>query len=112
MMREWLLISSLWWAGCGPSFDPISYLNKLRVLAIKAEPPELRPGETAQLEAVLGSTGLDGGAVDLEWAYCLRAHAPGGSGTNDDCVKNETADYLTPLGSGAHTMVTMPNVMP
>ena len=99
-------------AGCGPPFDPISFVNSLRVLGIKADPPEVAPGETSQLTTLLGPIGLDGGQPDLQWAICLRAPPPGGGSINDDCAKNETADYLTPIGSGETVSVTMPNVPP
>jgi hypothetical protein len=112
-VRRALLLASLCALGCGPSFDPISFVDKLRVLGIKAEPPELKPGESAQLSVLLGSAGLDAGMVDLEWATCLRP-PPVGSGTavNDDCVTNDTAPYLTPIGAGETATVTMPNVPP
>jgi hypothetical protein len=44
-------------AGCGPAFDPASEVQGLRVLAIRAEPPEIAPVSdgSAPARAALGS---------------------------------------------------------
>jgi hypothetical protein len=40
-------------AGCSPKFDPASYVEKLRVVAVRAEPPEIDPGGVATLETLV-----------------------------------------------------------
>jgi hypothetical protein len=40
-------------AGCGNQLPPASVVEKLRVLAVRAEPPEVTPGMTTQLDALV-----------------------------------------------------------
>jgi hypothetical protein len=96
-------------AGCLPAQDPASYLNGLRVLAIKAEPPDLAPGASTTLTALALDT--QGRMLDIGWAACLRPPLQGQI-VHPDCVTNETADYLQPIGSGPSVMATMPRVDP
>jgi hypothetical protein len=42
-----VVLFSLFLAACGPEFDPPSQVNKLRLLALKAEPPEIAGGAGA-----------------------------------------------------------------
>lgn len=43
MKRSSLLLLPLALTACGPDFKPASYVDKLRVLAVQAEPPEIEP---------------------------------------------------------------------
>jgi hypothetical protein len=96
-------------AGCS-SFDPASYLNGLRVIAIKAEPPNVPAGGSTTLTVLIPAYSGD---VDLKWALCMRAGiAALGQSVNPDCIDNETADWLVPIGSGPTVGVTMPLVGP
>lgn len=77
---------------CGPDFDPPSELNSLRILAIRAEPPEVRPGETVTLDALdwvpaeaapladapAGTVDPDG--AQREWRACFLTQALAGLG--------------------------------
>ncbi|OIP44046.1 MAG: hypothetical protein AUK47_01660 [Deltaproteobacteria bacterium CG2_30_63_29] len=54
--------------GCGDNFDPKSKVNKLRILAIKAENPRLSAGEFTTFEALVVTA--DDGPVDLLWEFC------------------------------------------
>lgn len=66
--------------GCAAEMlESQSTLSKLRVLAVRAEPPELAPGETVQLDALV---------VDPRHDRCLDAVA-GGSGAPADCLSPE-----------------------
>jgi len=38
-------------AGCGLDFDPASFVDKLRLLAVKAEPPDVACGQMTTLSA-------------------------------------------------------------
>ncbi|HEY7955352.1 MAG TPA: hypothetical protein VII38_08665 [Polyangia bacterium] len=112
-MRRLILIALLL-SGC-TSFDPISFLSRLRVVTMIGAPPELAPGQSATVTAVLPpDSALDGGAFDYAWAYCTMPPVAGaGETVSDDCITHETAPYLIPLPSGAPTtMVTMPKVTP
>jgi hypothetical protein len=48
-----LTLAALALAACSPDFDPASKVDKLRVLAIKAEPPEIDPEGVATLESLV-----------------------------------------------------------
>jgi len=79
-------------AGCSGNLPPASFVDKLRVLAVKAEPPEVAPGETSSLSALVVEppvTQLDGGSspVSYLWTACkipagAAALTPCGLGTD------------------------------
>jgi hypothetical protein len=96
-------------AGC-TDFDPASLVTGLRVLGIKADPPEIPSGATSTLHAlVVTPPGSDAGAPSLEWAACHLAPVPSsGLAVNPDCLTTDSADFLEPLGSGDTVTVTMP----
>jgi hypothetical protein len=98
-------------AGCGPDFNPASYLTGLRVLAVKAEPPEVAPGQTATLTPLIfDNRGADAGALTYRWSMCLRAPLPGSS-VSLDCFDSDLgADATTPLGEGESIQLTMPTL--
>src|SRR5262249_26243928 len=102
LMRAPLLaLAALAVAGC-TDFDPASLVNGLRVLGIKADPPEIPWGAPAMLHAlVVTPPNSDAGAPSLEWAACHRAPVPSsGLAVNPDCLTSDSADFLEPLGSG------------
>jgi hypothetical protein len=105
-----LLVILLGGAGCIPDFTPPSYLSGLRVLAVRALPPEVGPGETTQLEVL--SVDTRGRPVNFEWAVCRLAPIPGGPTVQPACVSADTAPFLEQLGGGVTKSVTMPNVSP
>jgi hypothetical protein len=97
-------------AACNTSNgDPASYVTGLRVLAIKAEPPEVPVGATATLTALAIDT--DGAPIEIAWAQCL-ATALQAYAINPDCITTRVADYLQPVGNGLSVMITMPAVDP
>jgi hypothetical protein len=99
-------------AGCGPTFDPASLLTGLRVLAIKAEPPEVAPGETSLLTPlIVDSRGMDAGTPRATWSLCLQAPLPGAA-VGDECLSTDlgASNVVTKLGEGPTMQVTMPNV--
>jgi hypothetical protein len=51
----------------GDEFTPSSELEGLRILAIQSEPPDLAPGETAELRAAVYSPE---GEVRYQWSWC------------------------------------------
>jgi len=53
MRRATLLAAALALAACSPEFDPASRIEKLRVVAIQAEPPELDPAGAATLTSLV-----------------------------------------------------------
>lgn len=94
--------------GCsGADFDPAYYLNGLRILAVKAEPPEAAPGDEVTLRALAVDfdEGKAGKPITLEWAWCGKPVIYGSSDLiNVDCLQNETADYLHTIGSTGGTV--------
>lgn len=112
-MRRRLLVlaASVPLIACRGSFDPASYVNGLRVLSVQAEPPEIPPGQTSTLRALVVDT--DGAAVELAWAACMLGPTPASAEpVNLDCIRSQAAPYLVPLGSGPMVQATMPDVPP
>jgi hypothetical protein len=54
-MRRILLAAALALAACSPKFDPASKIEKLRVVAVRADPPEIDPAgvQTADLTSLV-----------------------------------------------------------
>lgn len=61
-------VAALLSTGCGDNFDPKSKVNKLRILAIKAENPRLSVGEFTSFQALVVSP--EDGPVELLWEFC------------------------------------------
>lgn len=82
---------------CGTDFDPPSYLDNLRVLALEASPLEVGPGEQVTLRPVLfvpeGRT-----LVEQRWRFCPISLGPRGAYA---CVDPRCEVALTPDASGA-----------
>jgi hypothetical protein len=57
-------------SGCGAQFKPETLVDALRVLSIKAEPPEVAPGETASLEILHMDPSRPGGKTTVVWVGC------------------------------------------
>src|SRR5262249_9592829 len=79
--------------GCGQDLPSASFIDKLRVLAVQAEPPEVAPGEMTHLrrlavEPPVPSPDVDAGAlqpISTLWLACRRPPGvarppPGGIG--------------------------------
>jgi hypothetical protein len=77
-------------AGCADDFAPYSLLDRLRVLAISAEPASPLPGEATTLSALTFAPA--GEAVALRWSYCP-VPAPA------------SADYACPLDEATANQV-------
>ncbi len=58
---------------CEPPFPPQSHIEKFRILAIRAEPPEVAPGETTKLSflAMLPNGGIKAGTFP-SFPQCLK----------------------------------------
>ncbi len=54
--------------GCGPDFAPYWRVDKLRVLSMRATPITLRPGDTAELDALVYIP--EGEEVSYQWDWC------------------------------------------
>jgi hypothetical protein len=92
-------------AGCTPKDEPPrTLIVKPRVLAIKAEPPSVAPGESTTVTTLIVGTGAETPAVS--WTRCRRAPRPGDA-INPDCFDDEAA-YLEPIGEGPTITTEMP----
>ncbi len=99
--------------GCRGNFAPASLLTGLRVLAVRANPPEVPPGQTSTLDALVSDTAPDdGGTITYDWRVCNDAPIIGMGNVNPTCVTSLDAGVLMPVSSAATAMVTMPNVAP
>jgi hypothetical protein len=98
--------------GCIKSFDPASFVDKLRLLAVKAEPPEIAPGQTTTLTATFANPG--GTTPSVTWDACLLPPPPAtGQGVNQDCVAlGAGSDKLVHFGDAASVTATMPSINP
>lgn len=108
-MRRLVVLFALG-CGCQADFDPAAYLKDqdLRVLAVKAEPPEIAAGETTLLTPLIVN-----GPATLDWAYCTLPAVPGaGNMINEACITADTGPNLVQLGQGGTMTVTMPQVNP
>ncbi|MDJ0762530.1 MAG: hypothetical protein QNJ97_06020 [Myxococcota bacterium] len=54
--------------GCSDDFDPFNLLTKTRILAIRADPPTLAPGETATLTPLVFTP--DPAPPSFDWRWC------------------------------------------
>lgn len=98
-------------AGCRNAFDPASFVDKLRLLAVKAEPPELAPGATTKLTATWANPG--GSPPAIHWSACLEAPPPAsGQAVNPDCVFADGGAPMADFGDGESVTATMPMLAP
>jgi hypothetical protein len=83
--------------GCHQSFDPPSYVTGLRVLAVKADPPELTAGESGTMTVL--AVNADGAPIDATWDICLLT---GGVATTVDpaCLTSGAGPDFASLGAG------------
>jgi hypothetical protein len=108
-MRRALFISLVCLgAACTEHPDPpVSFVAGLRVLAVRADPPEVPAGATSQLTILAVDTG--GRAIQVAWSRCL-VPPRAGEAVNPACVETETSPDLQPLGAGMTIAVEMPAV--
>lgn len=93
-------------AGCEDALDQrLAIVDQPRFLAIASDPPEVLPGATATLTAVVG--GPSGPLADAPaWSLCDAPKPPTvDNAVADGCV----ADQVTPLGDGASITVAIPS---
>jgi hypothetical protein len=91
--------------GCLPPQEPASWVNGLRILAVKAQPPEVSLGERSHLTALVVDTA--GRSLSVDWSECLHG-PPQGQLIDRDCVLPDSAEARRPLGGGLAIDVTLP----
>lgn len=94
--------------GCQSFPDPpVTFVAGLRVLGIKADPPEVAAGGSTSVDALVVDTG--GATPAAAWNACLEPPLAG-EAVNPDCVTATSAPFLHPIGSGLTITATMPQV--
>lgn len=79
-----LIVWALSGAGCAEDFEPFNLLSGLRVMAIKGEPPELLPGQSTEISALIYEP--DGDDLEYRWSWCPIAT---GAATGYECAITE-----------------------
>ena len=103
-----ILVALLALGGCQSFPDPpVSFVAGLRVLGVKAEPPESAPGGSATVSALAVDTA--GATPDATWSACFTPPRAG-QAVNPDCVQPAAGADLQPVGQGLSITATMPAV--
>jgi hypothetical protein len=95
-----LALTLLALSACSSDFDPGSRVTKLRLLAVRADAPFARAGETVTLDAL--AIDPSGRALQWAWATCFDP----GSSTAEQCLRGIDPSSVV-LGGTRHT-VTLP----
>jgi len=97
-------------SACGASFDKASLVEGLRVLAVKAEPAEVAPGQSTTLSVLAVDTAHR--TLTFSWSACTEPAQLGLGNINPGCFSVDTAPYLLPLGTGAPISASIPAIDP
>jgi hypothetical protein len=89
------------------TFEPASFVAGLRVLAIKAEPPDLAPDASTTLTALAVDT--EGRAIAIVWSVCLLV-PPLGKTLHPDCLAEDAGTSVISFGTGQGASFTMPAI--
>ena len=94
--------------GCQSFPDPpVTFVAGLRVLGIKADPPQVAAGASSSIDTLAVDTG--GATPAATWSACLEPPLQGET-VNPDCLATPPATFLQPIGSGLTITTTMPQV--
>lgn len=107
MSRVTLLALLLATATCAPTFGQGDFLvTSTRVLAVRADPAEAKPGEDVTFTALVASPDGTVIAASIDWSFCTVPKPV----TEDNVVSRAClgAASLVPAGSGATTTATLP----
>ncbi len=97
--RVALLSVALLVAGCDTGFRPETLVEGLRVLGVRSDPADLRPGEVAQLQSLILDPAMTSGSPSTLWVGC--APDPfnlNRSACSDPAVLQDPASLGTPDG--------------
>ncbi|MEO7034301.1 MAG: hypothetical protein ABI548_10430 [Polyangiaceae bacterium] len=98
--------------GCVPNFDDnLSTIEQPQVLAVQAEPAEVAPGESVQLNALVATPAGNAAVATLTWGLCIARKPLTELGpVNTVCIQAPSAapDSIVALGSGASVKATLP----
>jgi hypothetical protein len=104
------LLPSILLLGCRPDFsDRTSELERLRVLAIRSDPPEATPGSEVRLTALVADDQGGFQGLPLDWAFCTKPRPlDEPNAVSIKCFAGE-ADWIEPIGAGDSVVATLPN---
>jgi len=127
-MTRWILVWVLLFGGlvaCDQGLPKVYRVDRLRVLGIQAEPPEVAPGDTVTLSALV--VDFEERAISFAWSACVlpeRGSGPFGGGAEtgasggvgygiDDggsCLEIKTVDpgLVIDLGNQEQALLTIP----
>jgi hypothetical protein len=104
-----LVALALLGAGCTPGFDERpSQVAGLRLLAVRADPAEARPGQKVTYSALLVDGSGERGDAAIDWAYCSEPKPQADLNDVATACFVLQADYLTPLGTGVQVAGALP----
>src|SRR5689334_10185613 len=96
-MRRLIVAALIVVGGCSSDLPAASFIDKLRVLAVRAEPPEIAPGETTKLDLLVAEPmvpQLDGGAPQPLSAVWLACPLPAGTLTVEPCLSGSSVTII------------------
>jgi hypothetical protein len=103
------VIAALSLLSCQTEFERRpSRIDRQRVLSIRSEPAEARPGESVEVSVLVASP--EGTVLNPlpAWAFCLkRPPAAAYNVVADECLE-PTASWIQPAGAGTTATVTLP----
>lgn len=96
--------------GCKPDVaGRPSLVDSERVLAVRSEPAEAKPGDAVQYTALYVGPDGNAKASDLDWSLCVGRKPLAASGpVTEDCLR-ATGKLLGPLGGGASVKAAVPD---
>jgi hypothetical protein len=86
---------------------PVTFVEGLRVLGIKAEPPEVPVGGTTTLSILAVDTA--GNAIAADWTQCV-VQPLAGQAVNPDCISAGANGSSQTIGNGLQITFTMPQL--
>jgi len=109
-MKRTLLILAALACACNKSFTPASYVQGLRVLAVKADLPEVAPGATTTFTVLAVDT--SGAPIQVSWWACTEPELVGTGPINPACFNTTPEPFLLGLGNGLSLSAIVPLVTP
>src|SRR5262249_11093120 len=90
-------------AGCRPDLgDRESLVTAPRVLAVRGEPPEVKPGDAVTFDLLVASPGGTIADPPAAWAFCDRAKPlADNASVSADCLQEDAVEPIVPPAATA-----------
>lgn len=79
------LLATAVFAACQEPMESVSTISKFRVLAVQADPPEIRPGEGVTHRVLYADPAGDGRDISFIWLTCLGLYDPSSDFSTAGC---------------------------